>query len=327
MKVNNHLTNAVLSTNGKTKYDAGVKEVLSDKQILAWIMQGAVKEFEGMSVEDIISCIEGEPEVASVPVNPGLTQEVIAGLKNESIIPNEGMVTYDVRFYAVTPNEERIKILLNVEAQKKYNPGYDIVTRAIFYCARMLSAQLDTEFSATNYDEIKKVYSIWISMDSPDYAADTITQYSIEKKQLYGEFKGKARYDLLSAVMVCLAKDGKSENGSKLHQMLETLLSDRISAEEKISSLHKDYGMETSKNLEAEVRSMCNLSDLIEERGIEKGIEQGIAQGMEQGITQGIEQVAVRLITSGDTNEKIHMVTNLSMERIAELREQELCMV
>ena len=28
---------------------------------------------------------------------------------------------------------------------------------------------------------------------------------------------------------------------------------------------------------------MCNLSDLIEERGIEKGIAQGIEQGIEQG--------------------------------------------
>ena len=35
---------------------------------------------------------------------------------------------------------------------------------------------------------------------------------------------------------------------------------------------------------------MCNLSELIEERAIQKGLEKGIAQGMTQGIAQGIAQ-------------------------------------
>ena len=29
---------------------------------------------------------------------------------------------------------------------------------------------------------------------------------------------------------------------------------------------------------------MCNLSEVVEERGIKKGVEQGLAQGIEQGI-------------------------------------------
>ena len=33
---------------------------------------------------------------------------------------------------------------------------------------------------------------------------------------------------------------------------------------------------------------MCNLSEVVEERGIKKGVEQGLAQGIEQGIEQGI---------------------------------------
>ena len=35
---------------------------------------------------------------------------------------------------------------------------------------------------------------------------------------------------------------------------------------------------------------MCNLSEGIEQRGIEKGIQQGIKEGIQQGIQQGIEQ-------------------------------------
>lgn len=29
---------------------------------------------------------------------------------------------------------------------------------------------------------------------------------------------------------------------------------------------------------------MCNLSEVVEERGIKKGVEQGLAQGIEKGI-------------------------------------------
>ncbi len=43
--------------------------------------------------------------------------------------------------------------------------------------------------------------------------------------------------------------------------------------------LYNDYQIETIVELEGGLREMCNLSDLIEERGIEKGIEKGIEQG------------------------------------------------
>jgi len=68
-------------------------------------------------------------------------------MSNEDKVPGEGEITYDIRFYAITKDDKHIKIIINVEAQKNYYPGYDLVTRAMFYCARMLSAQLDTEFT------------------------------------------------------------------------------------------------------------------------------------------------------------------------------------
>ncbi|MBS6182500.1 MAG: hypothetical protein E7A27_18925, partial [Erysipelotrichaceae bacterium] len=36
-----------------------------------------------------------------------------------------------------------------------------------------------------------------------------------------------------------------------------------------------------------EVMDMCNFSDFIEQRGIEKGLEQGIEQGLLQGKAEG----------------------------------------
>ena len=51
---------------------------------------------------------------------------------------HEGTVYFDIRFTIVTPGEERIKLIINIEAQKSYYPGYDLVTRGVYY-GHMLS--------------------------------------------------------------------------------------------------------------------------------------------------------------------------------------------
>ena len=57
--------------------------------------------------------------------------------------------------------------------------------------------------------------------------------------------------------------------------MLSTLLSADIKPDEKKQILENEYGIAMSVELEEEVNSMCNLSEAIEERGIERGVEQG----------------------------------------------------
>ena len=42
--------------------------------------------------------------------------------------------------------------------------------------------------------------------------------------------------------------------------------------------------VEITTELEGRFNSMCNLSEVVEERGIKKGVEQGLAQGIEKGI-------------------------------------------
>ena len=213
METKTHISHVLHEVSNKAKYDTEVKRLLSDKTILAWIMKFTVEEFKTQSIEIIRECIEGEPEISKWKVRPGHTPEAIVGSETSDKVVGEGEITYDIRFFAITPNKNHIKLIINVEAQKKYYPGYDLVTRGIFYCARMLSAQLDTEFTTKNYDDIKKVYSIWICMETPQNAKNTITEYRIQQNKLFGDFQGKARYDLLSTVMVCLGEKTQNKNG------------------------------------------------------------------------------------------------------------------
>lgn len=315
---NTHISEALEIADAKAKYDAEVKKILSDRDILAWILKYTTKEFLPFTIDQIKDCIEGEPEISSVPVSPGRRPGRITGINTEDNVPKEGLVTYDIRFTVLTPGKERIKLIVNLEAQKKFYPGYDVVTRCIFYLARQLSAQMDTEFTADNYDDIKKVYSIWICMDSPKKAANTITKYDIQQTPIAGNFQGTARYDLMAGIMVCLGREIHQEKGSLL-QLLGTLLSDGLTAAEKEEILERDYGIETSLPAKEVLNTMCNLSDLIEEKAEAKGLEKGIEKGMEKGLQQGRTDLVIRMYENGLPVEQISEIAQLSVDEIEEL--------
>ena len=208
--------------------------------------------------------------------------EAVSTLENESKIPGEGKMYFDILFYAVTNDGYRQKMYINIEAQKSFYPGYDLVTRGIVYPARLISQQMDVEYTADNYDGVKKVYSVWICMNAPEKkhsykkVADSIVEYSIKPTILYphnatDDEIATGRYDLMSTVFINLNSQNTINSKNVLISMLSTLLSDKIKVDEKKQKLEKEYGIKMSKELESEVSSMCNLSEAIEERGIERG--------------------------------------------------------
>jgi len=306
MQHKTHIANVLERNNYKDRYDTQAKQILSDKTVLSWILKYTTSEFKDYPIELIRTCIEGEPEVGTHRVFPSLAPdlsedkavpEAITGLDTVDKVPGEGEVTYDVRFTVLTPTAERIKLIINVESQKKFNPGYDIVTRGIFYCTRMVAAQKETEFTGSDYDSIKKVYSIWISMENPPYAQHTITSYRMSEHPLYGRLPKKKRFDLLELVLVCLGTSEAENKGNELHGLLDTLFSPELAPHEKETILYNDYHIETTVELEGGLREMCNLSDLIEEKGIEKGDRLRLLTQIQKKLAKGksLEQIADEL--------------------------------
>lgn len=57
------------------------------------------------------------------------------------------------------------------------------------------------------------------------------------------------------------------------------LLSQSIKPTEKEKRLQEEFDIKMDEDMKGAWRTMCNLSDLIEERGIERGIEKGIERG------------------------------------------------
>lgn len=256
----------------KVKYDKNVKEFLSDIQVLARIVKYTVKEVEHLDIEEIMKCIDAKSvETDKAKVNPGLTNlGKVESLQTENSVPGEGYITFDIRFI-LRYDEQELEIIINIEAQKSTDHnalGYHLENRIVFYLARLISSQKETQFHHSEYDDIKKVYSIWICMDADD-DEEGISKISLNTENIYGKEMSFPELDKMCGIIIRIRKEDGEKSKNELIAMLEDLLSSK-NKELKKQIMMDEYGMVMTAKLERGV-DMCNLSDVIEEKGIEKG--------------------------------------------------------
>ena len=270
----------------KAQYDRCAKKLLAFKAIDAWILKTCVKEFYPYSVEYITEhCLSGEVEISEHAVHQDQLNrskrvngdEQVTKMNSESSSVNEGTVYYDVRFTAIAPtNEEIIKLIINLEIQTNDKPGYELVTRGIYYCARMISEQHDSVFIGEHYEKIQKVYSIWICPSTPECRKNQMTRYHMTKDQVIGNTYVKEQaYDLMEIIILSLGEPENDADCSILN-LLNTLFSPSVLPYEKKNVLSKKYNIAMTAELESEVQRMCNLSTAIENQGIKKGRVEGV---------------------------------------------------
>ena len=123
----------------------------------------------------------------------------------------EKLIRYDVHFMARNPrlSDEHLIVRLHIdlEIQNDYRPSapkYPIIKRGIYYCARELSAQMGRLTAMTNYDDLEKVYSVWICNENiPERERNTISAYRIAKEDIWGSVEeDEAIYDLMTAIII-----------------------------------------------------------------------------------------------------------------------------
>lgn len=231
----------------RAQYDTHAKRLLSARPVLARILQKTVEECALFTVEQIMAQLDPDIHISSEPVDPGMERTWIAGDDTRNRLSEEGTVTYDIRFHMHLPAENGQgcgkRLLFDLETQKEYYVKYRLITRGIYYAARMLSAQKNREFTGSEYSNLKKVYSIWI----------------------------------------CMNEEKDPGERSSLYRLLNTLLSFSLTPEEKEHILEKEYGISMEMKIRKELEAMCNLSEAIEERGVERGMRQGLERGLERG--------------------------------------------
>lgn len=269
MKKNTEFFEHLKRLNGREYLDAAGKALLGYRVICAFILKHCIKEFSEFTVDEISEkYIHGDPEIAFRVVHSGTGEdrtevpEKVLQIKNEDADINEGTVKYDVIFEVIVPNGKGlIKMIINLEAQNVFNPGYPLVTRGIYYDARMISAQYGTEFTDSKYGDIKKVYSVWICINPDKSHKNTISRYYLKEENLFGTVKSpKEDYDKMEVIIVGLQCDAKEKSENELIEMLSVLFSKKQSAETKRKKLETNHGIKTTKEYDEVIENMCNIS-------------------------------------------------------------------
>ena len=215
----------------------------------------------------------------------------VQGMGNEDISQNEGTVYYDVRFNAIAPSTEEhgnIRLIINAEAQNRFKLKYPLTKRAVYYGSRLISAQHGTVFTKSDYQKLRKVYSIWICVNPAKRFRNTITRYSLKPEAIIGNaVEAPENYDLINIVMVCL---GKMEewNDNNLIKFLGVLFQNELSAREKKDILERDFNIPMTETFESEVDDMCNLSQGVAEEAMQKGLQQGRTHILIELVNDGV---------------------------------------
>ena len=289
------IKNAVDATDKEAQYDERAKRLLGNKIILAHILVKTVDEFHGMNPQDVVSYIEGEPFIGVVPVEPGLTNKAVIkngqrvlGLNTENAEINEGLIRFDIIFY-VRMKDGISQVIVNLEIQKDEPTSYHILNRAIFYVSRLVSSQKEREFIKTNYDDIKRVFSIWVCLGMDE---NSMAYVHLAKDDLLGAYQWRGKRNLLNIVLIGIADElPEHDDKYELHRLLSTLLSMELSANEKLGIIKNEYSIAVDDKMREDVSVMCNLSQGIIEKGIAKGQEQIILNMYENNFT--LEQISI----------------------------------
>jgi hypothetical protein len=264
MSMDAEIKNAVSAAGTDAQYDERAKRLLGNKIILAHILVKTVDEFKGMNPEHVVSYIEGEPFISVVPVEPGLTNaekekdgQRIVGLNTENTEINEGLIRFDIIFY-VRMKDGISQVIVNLEAQKDEPTGYHILNRAVFYVSRLVSSQKERDFVKTNYNDIRRVFSIWICMGMDENSMDYV---HLTDDKVIGSYPWKGRFDLLNIVLIGISNElPEHDDKYELHRLLSTILSMGLSVDEKLDIIKSEYRIPVDDKLRKDVSAMCNLS-------------------------------------------------------------------
>ena len=319
--MNQEIKKTIETTTDKgAQYDACAKRILGQKIILAHILVKTVDEFRGMDPKLAALLIEGQPYISKVPIDSGLTNrtyekngERIVGLNTENQELNEGLIRFDIIFY-VRMRDGLSQIIINIEAQRGDTKEYDIMNRTTFYASRMISSQKERDFTNSNYDDIKRVYSIWICMD---WKENCMNYFHLTDEAILGSYHWKGKRNLINIVMIGLGKTLPEQSEEyELHRLLGALLSKELSVEKKSDIIEEEYNIPMEQELGKEVKKMGSLSEGIREEAFAEGIAEGESEIIRKFYQKGcpIEQIVlftdkseeeVRAIIEGKTLELV----------------------
>ena len=226
------------------------------------------------------------------------------------------MVRFDIVFY-VRMKDGLSQIIINVEAQKDEPQRYGILNRAVFYVSRLISSQKERDFENTEYDDIKRVYSIWVCMNMEE---NSLSHIHLVKDDLVGYHDWRGNLDLFNIVMIGLAKElPEQDEQYELHRLLGALFAQGLTAGQRLNIIKEEYDIPIEQNIEQEVDVMCNLSQGIKEAGIAEGREEGREEGRSEGRAEEIIETGYEFgLSEQDILERLQKKLSIPLQKAQE---------
>lgn len=252
----------------KIMLDQNCKLMISHEEMLSRIIKEFVEEAKHLSIEEIIKIVQDEHRFQR--------------LNNENTIPGYGTVRFDFFGCIDLPQLDHTikRIYLNVEIQNDAYPKYSLITRGDAYLSRIQTTQWGKEYNDQNYDGMKKVYLIWIL---PQAAKKRDGQVSICKTDEEKQLEKVETYDKREQIVIYLDKEHdtskKYQEYDEILTPLVVFLNNILDYQGKIRIM-KEYGF---KEIEREVREVCDYANMLEKEYLNKGIGIGVEKGIEQG--------------------------------------------
>ena len=290
------------------QYDTMAKKRLSLPPILAFILKHCTEEFRDIPLDVIQKRCLGETTVGTEK-NRG--EPLVRALPTEDKQSDEMSVLYDIKAVAHVPDEnEDIQIIVNIEAQKDNPRGYPLLKRAIYYCSRLIASQLKKGSKRVDYRRIRKVYSIWVLMNSSRRSSNSKVTYHMTEDREYGDFRaGKETYDLITVVVLALGEEGAA--GNEVLRMLDKVFRSGKPDREVAAELKDEYGVDIGEYVSEEEEDMCNLSQGF----VDMGRKEGRAEGREENR----KETALRMLADGLNVQKVSEYSGLSIESVEKL--------
>ena len=152
----------------------------------------------------------------------------------------------------------------------------------------MVSSQKERDFTGMNYNDIKKVYTIWICMNQKE---NSLNYLHLTNEKLMGKTAIEKAGDLIHIILLGLAKNlPPYTEENKLHRLLGALFTNELTIDEKISIIESEYNIESESELRKDVRKVGGLGESLIENAVEQREIKFIISMNEKGYT--IEQIA-----------------------------------
>lgn len=209
-KIYTDMANAVIAAENDPKSDIASKMVLAYKPILARILKPNIPEYLPLTYNEIESLIEGKLEVR-LPTDDEVDEDLkILGDTQEVTYLPAGKTVYDLRFHCALPEDPEnsrkvLEIIVNLEAQKDINKKYRVEARMMNNASGLIVLQKGTDYTNSDYQDLRKAYSIWIVTDPS--ASFGGVRFPVTPEILFGAPREPKGYDLIEGIILYIGRE------------------------------------------------------------------------------------------------------------------------